>query len=74
MTEQTFNECFTWVEKYHGKTGHLDPQVRIDWWEDFQKEHDEIFFEAANLACDKMPPGMFPSKERMRGFVTEGRE
>jgi len=74
MTESTFNQCFDWIEKYHGKTGHLDVQVRADWMDEFRKEDDEVFFEAANLATDKMPPGMFPSKERMRGFVAEARE
>lgn len=74
MTEASFQQCFDWIEKYHGKANHLDAQVRIEWWKEFQKDYDEVFFEAANYATDKMPPGMFPSKERMRGFVTEARE
>lgn len=74
MTEPTFEECFAWIEKFHGKQKQLDPQVRVQWRSDFGKEHDEVFVEASHYATEKLPPGMFPTLERMRGFITEARE
>ena len=75
MTEESFNETFDWIEKFHGKRGALDPQVRLEWFVELGREcDDEVFFEAAHLATDRMPPGLFPSKERMRQFITEARE
>lgn len=74
MTEATFTECFNWIEKFHGKQKQLDDQVRAEWQRSFATEHDEVFCEAAQYATQKLPPGMFPTIERMRGFVTEARE
>lgn len=74
MTEQTFTDCFKWLEKFHGKQKQLDEQVLHEWRREFIGEHDEVFCEAAQYATQKLPPGMFPTIERMRGFVTEARE
>jgi hypothetical protein len=74
MTDKTFADCFAWLEKFHGKHKQLDDQVRVEWQREFAKEHDEVFCEASQYATQKLPPGMFPTIERMRGFVTEARE
>jgi len=74
METAAFNECFDWIEKFHGKQGQLTDQVRAQWWERFGADHDAVFFEAAVCATEKMPPGMFPTIERMGQFVAEARE
>ena len=74
MEENTFDEVFRWICKFHGKHEQLDPQVRAAWWRRFSSEHDEIFCEAGAIANNKMAPGRFPSIEQMHHFITEARE
>ena len=74
MEENTFDEVFRWICKFHGKHDLLDGQVRTEWWRRWQTEHDDVFCEAGALATAKLAPGRFPSIEQMQHFVTEARQ
>lgn len=73
MIEATFIECFSWLKKFHGKQL-ITPAAEDKFKAAFMDVDDKVFCEAANLATEKLAPGNFPTVERMRGFVAEGRE
>ena len=72
MEKTTFDECFGYMARFHK----LEPSatVRDAWWVAFQQEHDEIFCKATMLHNDKQRPGLFPTLERFRGYITDARE
>jgi hypothetical protein len=74
MEENTFDEVFRWICKFHGKHEQLDPQVRAEWWRRWRTEHDDVFCHAGEIATAKLSPGRFPSIEQMQHFISEARE
>lgn len=72
MERGTFDDCFGYLAKFH-KT---DPSAtaREAWWMAFKGEHDEVFCKAMMLHNDKQRPGLFPTLERFRGYLTDARE
>lgn len=72
MERNIFEDCYRWLEKFHGKQ--TTAEYRENFWSKFENEHDEVFIEAVNISTERLPPGQFPTVERMRRFLTDARE
>lgn len=72
MKQKTFDECFAWLEKFHGKK--IPALARERWLEAFKDEHDDIFCRAMMLHDERTRPGLFPTIEHFRKLITEARE
>jgi hypothetical protein len=68
MTDSTFNECFAWLEKYHGRT--LPPVAKERYRQEFLEVSDELFVEAIKAATRKYAPGKFPSIDELGRLLT----
>lgn len=74
MERSLFDDCFLWLEKFHGKRGAVTSEARESYFLAFKDEPDEVFSQATQLACQRCVPGQFPAIERFRKFVGEARE
>jgi hypothetical protein len=72
MTDSTFEECFDWLENYHGRK--LPPAARRHYREEFQDVPDELFADAIKAAARENAPGKFPSIAVIESFIDEERE
>lgn len=71
LSDETFAECFAWLEKSHGA---VEPGMRQNWRADFREIDDAIFCAATDLAVIKQPPGRFPTIERFRRYIADAKE
>lgn len=72
MKSETFEQIWGWLVKFHGKTP--TDAFRETFHTAFESEHDDVFCKAAMLHDQKQSPGLFPTVEKFRGYVTEARE
>jgi len=74
MERTVFNDCFLWLEKFHGKRDMISSESQDKYFSAFKDEHDEVFCEGVNISTEKLAPGQFPTIEKLRRFCTEARE
>jgi len=74
MERNVFNDCWVWLQKFHGKRDMISAESQDTYFAAFKDEHDNVFCEGVSISTEKLAPGQFPSIEKLRRFCTEARE